>query len=37
MATDTTSTGSTRSRVDAARAAINAFFDAYRAQDVERM
>ena len=37
MATDTTSAGSTTSRADAARAAVNAFFDAYRAQDAERM
>jgi steroid delta-isomerase-like uncharacterized protein len=38
MATDTTSAGSRRtSRADAARAAVTAFFDAYLAQDVERM
>jgi steroid delta-isomerase-like uncharacterized protein len=37
MATDTTSPSSTRSRADAAQAAVTAFFDAYRAQDVERM
>lgn len=37
MATDTTSASGTTSRADAARAAVNAFFDAYQAQDMERM
>lgn len=37
MATDTTSVGSSTSRADTAKAAVTAFFDAYRAQDVERM
>lgn len=38
MTTDTTSASSnTTSRADVAQAAVTAFFDAYRAQDVERM